>query len=182
MRRDCMSRFFFLALLLTGNALSNSSQYTTSKSAFFSSTASLAASSTTSSITSSTTPFPVVEPLPPPNNDCEAVQPQYTIKNAKGKLINATFDVICDTNSPGGDFLSFYSPSVTTCIRACAVFNVLQTETETGKSGGKNCSAIVYSPTFTVDGNCFLKPEGFVSVASRKTNVTYARLKLDNRT
>ena len=162
------------------NAISNSSRFTTSKSAFISSTASSATSSTTRSITSSTIPFPVVEPLQQPNNDCKAVQPQYVIKN--GKSINATFDISCDTEFSGGDFFIFYSPSVTTCIRACAVFNVLQMQTEISKSRGKNCSAIIYTTKMRPDGNCFLKQEGYPSVASRKTDVTYAKLRLNNGT
>lgn len=163
-------------------ALSNSSQ--SSNLAVFSSTASLTRSlTTTSSITSSETPLPVVETLPLPNNDCGAVQPQYTIENVRGKLANATFDISCDTLSSGIDLLSFYSPSVTTCIRACAIFNIYQTLTEPGRSvAAKNCSAIIYSPTFTVDGNCFLKQDGIPSVETRKANVTYAKLRLNNGT
>lgn len=175
-----------LLLLLLGfiangrTALSNSSQSTTSNLTGFSSTASLARSLTTiSSITSSTTPLPVVEILPLPNNDCGAVQPEYTIKKARGKLTNAKFDISCDTNSPGGDFLTLYSPSVITCIRACAIFNLYQTFTGPGRTAAvKNCSAIVYSATYTVDGNCYLKEDGIPSVPTREANVTYARLRL----
>ena len=71
---------------------------------------------------------------------------------------------------------------MTTCIRACAVFNVLQMQTEISKSRGKNCSAIIYTTTMGADGNCFLKQEGYLSVASRKTDVSYAKLRLNNGT
>lgn len=132
MRRGRISRLFFIDLLLTVNTLSNSSRFSTSKFAFLSSTASLATSSTTASTTSSTTsptasptnssttssstsstiPLPGVQPLPQPFDDCEAVQPLYIIKMAKGISINATFDISCDTEFFGGDIMTFYSPSV----------------------------------------------------------------------
>lgn len=160
------------------NTPSNPSQSPTSESAFLSSTAALATSSTTSS----PTVFPIVEPLQHPNNDCEAVQPQYTIETAKGKSINATFDVSCDTEFHGGDFMSFYSPSLTTCIRGCAMFNFWQTQAENGKSEDKVCSGITYLPYSLEEGNCYLKPVGYTSVVFRKTNITYAKLRLNNGT
>lgn len=178
MRRARISRLVFRALLLTVNSLSNPSQFLSLESAFLSSTATL----TTSSTTFSPTVFPIVEPLQHPNNDCEAIQPQYTIKSAKRKSINATFDISCDTEFHGGDFMSFYSPSLTTCIRGCAMFNFWQRQAEKSESGNKICSGITYLPYSIEDGNCYLKPVGYMSVVFRKSNITYAKLRLDNET
>lgn len=184
--------FFFIASLLTVNTLSNSTRFPTSEAAFLSSAATLATSSTTSSstspstssstssVTSTTKPIHVVEPLQDPNNDCEAVQPLYTIDTLKGESVNATFDVSCETEFFGGDFMIFYSPSVTTCIRGCAMFNRLRTQTENGTSGDVICSGVVYLASNLIDGNCHLKPVGYTSVVARKTNSTYAKLRLNN--
>lgn len=50
------------------------------------------------------------------------------------------------------------------------------------KSGAQLCSGIVYQPFVFLDVNCYLKPVGYESVASRQIGSTYAELRLDNET
>lgn len=39
------------------------------------------------------------------------------------KSTNIVFDVYCNTDFVDGDFMSFYSPSLTTCIKGCVLYN-----------------------------------------------------------
>ena len=134
--------------------------------------------STTSSASSSTTspPSTGIQVVGLPKNDCKAVSPQYTIKSLDGKEINAKFDVSCDTGFYGGDIMSFYSPSLITCIRGCAMFNYWQTLDV--HPANLNCSGIAYWPGINEEGNCWLKPGGYISIASQEKNATYAKLVL----
>lgn len=155
-------------------------------SAFLSSTAVSTTSSSISSVTSSTssstispasTQISVVEPLQQPKNDCEALQPLYTIKTIDGKT-NAQFDISCNTDFVGGSFIEFYSPSLTTCVQSCALFNYWQTKN--GFYTDTNCSSVTYWPEIVENGNCWLKVSGYPSVTSPKNNGAYAKLRLNN--
>lgn len=86
-----------------------------------------ATSATSSPTSSSSTQFPVVQPLQQPGNDCEAIGPQYTIHNINKNYPTVQFNVSCNIQFEQGDFMSFYSPSITTCMHGCAMFNYLQT-------------------------------------------------------
>lgn len=178
--------YFFWSFIANGEqcSLSLSPSFA---SAFLSSSAVSTASSSISSATSSTSlstispasnQIPVVEALQKPNNDCEALQPLYTIKTIDGKTINAQFDISCNTDFVGGSFIEFYSPSLTTCIQGCALFNYWQTKNTV--STNPNCSDVTYWPEIVENGNCWLNTSGYPSVASRKNNSAYAKLRLNN--
>ena len=133
-----------------------------------------ASTSATSPSSSSSPQFPVVKQLEKPNNDCEAIGPQYTIRTMKGKVINAQFNVSCNTQFANGDFMSFYSPSLTTCMQGCAMFNYWQTLNNNHRD--LNCSGVTYLPGTFEDGNCWLKPWGYKTAITQLENSTYARL------
>ncbi len=137
-------------------------------------TSSPATSSPTSS--SSSTKFPVVKQLVQPDNDCEAIGPQYTIRirTFRGDTVNTQFNVSCNTQFNAGDFMSFYSPSLTTCMHGCAMFNYWQTVYNNHLE--LNCSGVTYLPGAYGEGNCWLKPWGYTTVVTEQQNSSYARL------
>lgn len=142
-----------------------------SPSAFPSSTSTSATSPPTSS---SLTQFPVVKQLEKPNNDCEAIGPQYKISMMKGKVINALFNISCNTQFGQGDFMSFYSPSLTTCMQGSAMFNYWQSVYNNQLE--LNCSGVTYLPGTFEEGNCWLKPWGYTTATTQQENSSYARL------
>lgn len=62
------------------------------------------------------------------------------------------------------------------------MFNFWQTRAKNSKSGDNICFGITYLPYSIEEGDCYLEPVGYVSVVSRKTNITYAKLRLNNGT
>lgn len=110
--------------------------------------------------------FPVVNPLEKPNNDCEAIGPQYNISNMKGKYINANFNVSCNTQFTNCDFMSFYSPSLTTCMQGCVMFNYWQTINDNYLK--LNCSGVTYLLGTFEGGNCWLKPWGYTTATTQQ--------------
>lgn len=55
---------------------------------------------------------------------------------------DAQFDIFCNTGFNGGNFMTFYSPSLITCINGCATFNYWQIMN--GNIGTMNCSGVKY--------------------------------------
>ena len=135
---------------------------------------SMTSSATSSPTPSSSTQFPVVKQLLQPDNDCEAIGPQYTIDTIRGKTVNWQFNVSCDTQFAQGDFMSFYSPSLTTCMHGCAMFNYWQTIYKNHLE--LNCSGVTYLPGKSDEGNCWLKPWGYTTATTQLKNSAYARL------
>lgn len=125
---------------------------------------------------SSSTPVPVIKQLMPPENDCGAVVPQYTVHalTFRGDTVNAQFSVSCDADLGGGDFMSFYSPSLTTCMHGCAMFNYWQTVYKNHLE--LNCSGVTYIPGAFAEGNCWFKPWGYNTAVTAKKSCSYARL------
>lgn len=121
----------------------------------------------------------VIKPLPQPNDDCTALAPQYISKATNGiiggKTTDSEFDIVCNTNYQNGDFMSFYSPSLTTCIDGCALYNAWQIFYNYPR--GLNCSGVTYVSDIMDWGNCFLKDAGYTSVLTQQNNITYAKLK-----
>lgn len=125
--------------------------------------------------------FPIqslVQPLQQPSDDCGAVQPQYTPPYSVQELplnIQKVFDVYCKINAVDGDFMSFYSPSLTTCIDGCAAYNTWQITNSLPRA--LNCSGVTYTIRMGKWGNCFLKQAGNVLRMSESAACTYAKLR-----
>lgn len=125
--------------------------------------------------------FPIqslVQPLQQPSDDCGAVQPQYTPPHSVQELarnIAKVFDVYCKINAVDGDIMSFYSPSLTTCIDGCAAYNTWQITNSLPRT--LNCSGVTYAIRVGIWGNCYLKQAGNVLRMSESADYTYAKLR-----
>lgn len=104
----------------------------------------------------------MVESLQQPRFDCPAIPSPYTVDIDKKKIGNkipstndAQFDIFCNTGFNGGNFMTFYSPSLITCINGCATFNYWQIMN--GNIGTMNCSGVKYGLNSDSVGNCYLK-------------------------
>lgn len=167
------------SLLLT--TFSSSASVTTP--ALYSSTylsTTLPASSSSPSITPAQSPTQsLVKALQQPSDDCAAVGPQYIAQSNEGMLnqksTNKVFDVYCNTDFVRGDFMSFYSPSLTTCIKGCVSYNAWQIYNNFPR--GLNCSGVTYVTQVVFWDNCFLKAAGTISVMSESASVAYAKLR-----
>lgn len=70
--------------------------------------------------------------------------------------------------------MSFYSPSLTTCMQGCAAFNFWQT---TSKNHPElNCSGVTYEPKMGEKGNCWLKSSDYTTAITSKQDTAYAKL------
>lgn len=129
-----------------------------------------------SSSSSSSTSIPVVRQLTQPDNDCEAVGSQYLVQSStfRGETVKAQFTVSCNTDFGGGDFMSFYSPSLTTCMHGCSMFNYWQSVYKNHLE--LNCSGVTYLPANYGEGNCWLKPWGYSTARMERKNCSYAFL------
>ncbi len=119
-----------------------------------------------------------IKPLQEPSDDCGAVQPQYIAASSSQELLRnepKVFDVYCKTEALDGDFMSFYSPSLITCIDGCAAYNTWQITNSLPRT--LNCSSVRYSLRIGIWGNCFLKQAGNILRMSESAVATYAKLR-----
>lgn len=181
------SKRFVLTFPLYGRKIELFWQHTDSKARdLFSSQSSIflspssALSSSLSTSHSATPTSNVFAALAQPSNDCAAFSTPYTADVSENlfKLkpsTNAIFDIYCRTDYVKGDFMSFYAPSLITCMNGCATFNYWQDFN--GELAKKNCSGVVYGLLLVAHGNCYLKSGGYVTTMTRNEFGTYARLR-----
>lgn len=133
--------------------------------------------STTSPGSSAQTPGAIL--LLQPRDDCDAIRPKYTAKLSEDKFLRSgigdtVFDIYCQTDLDVGAFMSFYSPSITTCIDGCAAYNAWQIYHNFPR--GLNCSGVTYGIKQAGYGNCLLKAAGVVAALKGSTQFAYAKL------
>lgn len=121
-----------------------------------------------------------VKTLPQPSNDCEAIGPQYTAELREERFLrdgitNTVFEIYCKTDLNVGAFMSFYSPSITTCIDGCAAYNAWQIYHNYPR--GLNCSGVTYGIKRAGYGNCILKAPGIIAAPFESADWAYAKLK-----
>lgn len=71
--------------------------------------------------------------------------------------------------------MTFYSPSLITCMNGCATFNYWQIMN--GDIGRMNCSGVKYGLNSDSVGNCYMKRGGYQTDMFHGVNMTYARLR-----
>ena len=91
-----------------------------------------------------------------PTSDCDKIDKPYVSTIG----IHTEFDVFCESDLGGTDWMGVYVYSFEDCIQACASFNFHQTNNGTANT----CFGVAFAwdhyksaPGFT--GNCFLKDE-----------------------
>lgn len=102
--------------------------------------------------------------------DCQKLQTPYA-----AKITNALFDISCDTQNFGGDFMSFESSTLENCIEACANFNVWTVTNNYNST--ISCSIINYDSFWQLGGNCWLKQSGYPERAKLNQSVISASLR-----
>ena len=103
-------------------------------------------------------------------SNCQNVKSPYV-----AKLSNALFDVSCETQNLGGDFINFESTTLENCIDACANFNYWSVND--GYTTSLRCSIINFDSLETWLGNCWLKGSGHSQPAKTNRSVTSATLR-----
>ncbi|MCJ1425465.1 hypothetical protein MMC29_003364 [Sticta canariensis] len=106
-------------------------------------------------------------------SNCQNMQSPYT-----AKISNALFDVSCETQNLGGDFINFESTTLENCIDACANFNFWSVNE--GYSPSLRCSIINFDSLETWVGNCWLKASGHSQPARTNQSVTTIEAVLQN--
>lgn len=103
-------------------------------------------------------------------SNCQNVQSPYTTKISK-----AVFDISCETQNFGGDFINFESTTLENCMDACANFNYWSVTN--GYNSSVRCSIINFDSLETVLGNCWLKGSGYSQPAMSNRSVSSATLR-----
>lgn len=141
--------------------------------------------SSASSPTSNTTNIPLQPSLifPSPTSitpshparaifDCQNFQTPYV-----SRFSNVLFDVSCETQNFGGDFMSLQISTIEDCMEACVNFNDFSVS---GRYHSNiRCSIINYNTDdfMTLGGNCWLKQSGYPQPARLNQTVISASLR-----
>ena len=94
-----------------------------------------------------------------PTDNCKEYQTPFP-----AGISHAPFDIFCDTDFLGGDFMSVYAARLNVCMGACSNYNYWTTlnhnywTTLNHFNSGTNCSAVTWDYFATTESaNCYLK-------------------------